>query len=147
VACDEVAEAVDRGRANAKAIELTSAHCRHARVTMVSGNSTIGAAVDLPLGRMEIRCEHAPPPRTQSYDAMALATEFYRENCIACPHRDGTGFPNLKNEVEKQDAAHEQRRRKQEARQAALAARRAARFRRRRLAVASEGKAHGSIRP
>jgi hypothetical protein len=48
------------------------------------------------------------------------------------------GFPNLKSEVEKQDAAHEQRRREQQARQAALAARRAARFRRRRLSVVSE---------
>lgn len=105
---------------------------------MVSG-SPMMAPVGLPLGRMEIRCEHAAPPRTQSYDAMALATEFYRENCIGCPHRDSTGIPNLKTEVENQDAAREQRRREQGARLAALAARRAARRRRRRLAVASEG--------
>jgi hypothetical protein len=109
---DRLADAMDRGHANAKAIELTRAHCRHARFTMVSG-SPMMAPVGLPLGRMEIRCEHAAPPRTQSYDAMALATEFYRENCIGCPHRDSTGIPNLQTEVLNQDAAREQRRREQ----------------------------------
>lgn len=46
------------------------------------------------MGLMEVRCEHAQPPRTQGHQALDLAVEFYSENCIECVYRDGTGsFP------------------------------------------------------
>ena len=89
--------AVDMGRANAETIELTRRHCRHARIEQVGGNSFVGNALGLPMGLMEVRCEHAQPPRTQGHQALDLAVEFYNENCVDCVHREGSGeLPNLK---------------------------------------------------
>jgi len=84
-------EGVDMGRANVKAIELTRRHCRHARIEPVGGNSYVGTMVGLPMGMLEVRCEHAPPPRTQGHGALELAIEFYQANCVGCPHRAPSG--------------------------------------------------------
>jgi hypothetical protein len=103
--------AVDMGRANAEAIELTRRHCRHARIEQVGGNSFVGNALGLPIGLMEVRCEHAQPPRTQGHQALDLAIEFYRENCIECVYRDGSGeLPNLKTVVDAVAAREAERR-------------------------------------
>ena len=79
-----------RGKANAEAIELTRRHCRHARIEIVGGNSPVGSMLGLPMGLLEVRCEHAPPPRVQGHQALELAIDFYEANCIGCPYRDGT---------------------------------------------------------
>jgi hypothetical protein len=93
---DEYDKAVQMGRTNAEAIELTRRHCRHARVELVGGNSFVGNALGLPMGLLEVRCEHAAPPRTQGHQALELAIEFYNQNCVECPFREGTGeLPNL----------------------------------------------------
>jgi hypothetical protein len=93
----EFDEAVGRGRTNAQAIELTQRHCRHARIEAVSGNSLVGSMLGIPMGLLEVRCEHAPPPRTQGHQALDLAIEFYQANCIGCPFRAPTTgeLPNL----------------------------------------------------
>ena len=92
----EFDEAAGMGRANVEAIELTRRHCRHARIELVGGNSMVGAMLGLPMGLLEVRCEHAPPPRRQGHQALELAIEFYRDNCTGCPHRDPTGeLPSL----------------------------------------------------
>src|ERR1035438_10254494 len=92
----EFDEAAGMGRANVEAIELMRRHCRHARIELVGGNSMVGAMLGLPMGLLEVRCEHAPPPRTQGHQALELAIEFYRDNCTGCPHRDPTGeLPSL----------------------------------------------------
>ena len=84
------------GRDNLEVIELTHRHCRHARIELVNGNSPVGGALDLPMGLMEVRCEHASPHHVQGHQARELAIEFYEENCRGCPYRDGTGeLPNL----------------------------------------------------
>lgn len=84
------------GRANVEAIKLTRRHCRHARIEMVGGNSPVGSMYDLPMGLLEVRCEHAPPPRVQGHQALELALDFYDANCIGCPYRDGSGeLPSL----------------------------------------------------
>ena len=84
------------GRANVEAIKLTCRHCRHARIEMVGGNSPVGSMYDLPMGLLEVRCEHAPPPRVQGHQALELAMDFYDANCIGCPYRDGSGeLPSL----------------------------------------------------
>src|ERR1035441_1735299 len=96
VRMQEFDDAVEMGRANAEAIELTRRHCRHARMEQVGGNSMVGAMMGLPMGLLEVRCEHAPPPRTQSHQALELALSFYEANCVGCPHRNGTGLlPSL----------------------------------------------------
>ncbi len=69
------------GRANVEVIELTRRHCRHARIELVNGNSQVGAMYDLPMGLLEVRCEHAPPPRAQGHQALELALDFYYANC------------------------------------------------------------------
>src|ERR1700691_4999258 len=106
--------AVDMGRANAEAIELTRRHCRHARIEQVGGNSFVGNALGLPMGLMEVRCEHAQPPQTQGHQALAPAVEFYNQNCIGCAYREGSGeLPNLKT-VADDAAARESERREAE---------------------------------
>jgi hypothetical protein len=94
-------EGVDIGRANVEAIELTRRHCRHARIDLVGGNSYVGTMMGLPMGLLEVRCEHAPPPRIQGHNALELAIEFYQANCVGCPHRDPSGLvPTLAAVVE-----------------------------------------------
>lgn len=84
------------GQTNVDAIELMRRHCRHGRIGLVGGNSPVGNALGLPMGLMEVRCEHAPPSGRQAHQALELAIEFYNENCVECPYRDGTGeLPNL----------------------------------------------------
>ncbi|PZS09136.1 MAG: hypothetical protein DLM64_11120 [Solirubrobacterales bacterium] len=92
----EFDEALGLGRATEKAIELTRRHCRHARIEAVGGNSWVGSMLGLPMGPVQVRCEHAPPPLTEGHQALELAIEFYQANCIGCPHRDPTGeLPSL----------------------------------------------------
>lgn len=61
------------GRANAEAIELMRRHCRHGRIEAVSGNSEAGAMLGLPMGPLDVRCKHAPPPRVEEHQALELA--------------------------------------------------------------------------
>lgn len=74
----EFEEAIAMGRANVEAIKLTRRHCRHARIEMVGGNSPVGSMYDLPMGLLEVRCEHAPPPRVQGHQGLELAMDFLR---------------------------------------------------------------------
>ncbi|WP_375485324.1 hypothetical protein [uncultured Mycobacterium sp.] len=53
-----MAEAEALGRANQDAIDLTRAHCRHARIEMPYGNSPFGSAMGWPLARMEVDQPH-----------------------------------------------------------------------------------------
>jgi hypothetical protein len=136
----EFDDAVSRGRANADAIGLTRRHCRHARIEPVRGNSMAGTMLGLPMGLLEVRCEHAPPPRTQGHQALEEALSFYEANCVGCPHRDGTGeLPSLST-IATQRAAELAERQAAEAQAAEERARRhRERVQRRRQAVAGEG--------
>src|SRR5450631_902977 len=89
---DEFAAAVQMGRDNKEAADLIRRHCSHARIVMPSGNSEVGEAYGLPMGSLEMRCEHAPPPRTSGHVLAELAIDFYRANCVGCPHRDPSGL-------------------------------------------------------
>jgi hypothetical protein len=85
---------------------------------LVGGNSFVGNALGLPMGLMEVRCEHAAPPRSQGPQALELAVEFYNENCVECPFREGTGeLPNLAT-VAADRAAEEAERQAEEQRRA-----------------------------
>ncbi|MGH3171790.1 MAG: hypothetical protein ACRDN0_38760, partial [Trebonia sp.] len=136
----EFDDAVGMGRANANAIELTRRHCRHARIEPVGGNSMVGNMMGLPMGLLEVRCEHAPPPRTQSHHALELALSFYEANCVGCPYRDGIGEPPSLATVAAQRAAELAEQRAAEQRAADERSRRhRERVQRRRHAVAGEG--------
>jgi hypothetical protein len=103
-------EALGLGRATAEVIELARRHCRHARIEAVHGNSWVGSMVGLPMGPVEVRCEYAPAPLAEGHQALELAIEFYRANCIGCPHRDPTGeLPSLATVAGKRAAEEEAR--------------------------------------
>jgi len=137
---DQSDEHITMGRNNAAAKELVRRHCRHARVEMAGGNSFAGSMLGLPMGRLEVRCEHAPAPRVSGHRALDLAVEFYRENCAGCQHRLGSGeLPNLATVVAERDATDEAARRAAEQAARDRVARHAERRRRRRQLVAGEG--------
>jgi hypothetical protein len=78
---------------------------------MPDGNSMVGSMCGVPMGRLEVRCQYAPPPRTSGHRALDLAAEFNRDDCIGCPHRLGTGeLPNLATIVAERDQAEELKR-------------------------------------
>lgn len=106
----EFDEALGLGRATAEVTELARRHCRHARIEAVHGNSWVGSMVGLPMGPVEVRCEHAPPPLAQGHQALELAIDFYQANCIGCPHREPTGeLPSLATVAGKRAAEDEAR--------------------------------------
>jgi hypothetical protein len=135
----EYNRAVAMGQTNADAVELTRRHCRHARIELVGGNSWVGSALGLPMGLMEVRCEHAAPPRSQGHQALELAIEFYNENCVDCPYRKGTGeLPNLATEAADRAASEAKRQTEAQQRADERARRHRDREERRRHAVAGE---------
>ena len=136
---EEYDQAVGMGKTNVDAIELMRRHCRHGRIELVSGNSPVGAALGLPMGLTEVRCEHAAPSGRQAHQAMDLAIEFYNENCVGCPYREGTGeLPNLATVATRLAEEESERRAEAERRAAELARRHDERERRRRDAVSRE---------
>ncbi len=135
----EYNRAVEMGQTNTEAVELTRRHCRHARIELVGGNSWVGSALGLPMGLMEVRCEHAAPPRSQGHQALELAIEFYNENCVNCPYREGTGeLPNLATEAADRAASEAKRQTEAQQRADERARRHRDREERRRHAVAGE---------
>jgi len=137
---DELAQFVKLGQDNAGAIDLVRRHCRHARVEMPDGNSPVGSTCNLPMGRLEVRCGFASAPRISGHRALELAVEFYRENCVGCSHRLGTGeLPNLATIVAERDAEADKARQCAERATRERAARHAQRRQRRRQLVSGEG--------
>jgi hypothetical protein len=137
---EDFGDAVAMGQDNLEVIELTRRHCWHARIELANGNSPVGDSLGLPMGLLEVRCEHAPPPRKQGHRARDLAIEFYEQNCPGCPFREGTGeLPNLATAAAQRGAEVEAERTEQQ-RLADLRARRHLdRRERRRRALAGEG--------
>jgi hypothetical protein len=133
-------QAVGTGEANRDGAELTHRHCRHARIELVDGNSPVGRELDLPMGLLRVRCEHAPPSPRLGHIALDLAVEFYQDNCVGCPHQaPGGGWPTLATEVVRRAA--QETARQEEAQQAAAdrARRHEQRRERRRELVAAQG--------
>jgi hypothetical protein len=136
---EEYDQAVGMGQTNVDAIELMRSHCRHGRIELVGGNSFVGDALGLPMGLMEVRCEHAAPSGREAHQAMDLAIDFYNENCVGCPYRDGTGeLPNLATVATQRVEEEREGRAEAERRAAERARRHDERERRRRDAVATE---------
>lgn len=127
------------GRSNVDAIELMRRHCGHGRIELVGGNSLAGSALGLPMGLMEVRCEHAPPSGRQAHQALELAIEFYGDSCVDCPYRDGTGeLPNLATVATQRAEEEAERRADAQRRAAERAERHRNREQRRRDSVAVE---------
>lgn len=137
---EDYGEAVVMGQDNREMIELTRRHCRHARIELVNGNSFVGDSLGFPMGLLEVRCEHAPPPRIQGHRARDLAIEFYEENCQECAFREGTGeLPNLATVAAEHAAKIETERAERQRLADERARRHLDRRERRRRALAGEG--------
>jgi hypothetical protein len=133
-------DGIDLGTANVNAIELTTRHCRHARVDLVGGNSYVGSMLGLPMDLLEVRCEHAPPPRSQGSNALELAIGFYWENCPGCPHRDPSGLvPTLAAVAERRAAEEADRKAAADRAASERESRHGVRRERRRQLLAGEG--------
>lgn len=99
---EEYASAIRVGQRTLYAQDLMANHCSHGRVQLHGSSSMVGQMVGLPIGLVEVRCAHAPAPQSMQMDGLALAVEFYRSNCVGCPHRDPNGvFPTLAMESDK----------------------------------------------
>ena len=91
---DEYNRAVAMGRTNAEAVELTRRHCRHARIELVGGNSSGRNALGLPMGLMEVRCEHAAPPRPGGRDTRPWSWQSSSTTRTAWTARIGRALVN-----------------------------------------------------
>src|SRR3954469_23672256 len=90
--------ALEQGRRNEEAIVLIRKHCAHARVEFSRhmGHSMLEDMTGLPISGREMRCQYGTPPTIVGMDLQSNAIDFYKENCIGCPHRQVQGLPNLK---------------------------------------------------
>ena len=123
--------AVQLGRDNHQLISLIEAHCANARVVLEGGTGMVEAQTGLPIGMRSIRCDHAATPSGVAHNLAFLVEDFYRGNCIGCPHRRIRGIPNLATWYEEREAERarhaEMERRAAEERQQALESRQAVR--------------------
>lgn len=137
---DEYAAAIRLGERTARAQELMANHCSHGRVALHGSSSPLGQIVGLPIGMVEVRCEHAPAPSSMAMDGLALAVEFYRRSCVGCRFRDPNGiFPTLAMESAEWAIREGKERAVAERELAARVAAWESRRRARRAAVATQG--------
>jgi len=92
---NSVERAVQLGRDNQKLIELVEAHCANARVVREGWGGMVEEQTGLPIGMRSIRCDHAAAPSGFASNLAFLVEDFYRANCVGCPHRKIRGIPNL----------------------------------------------------
>src|SRR6266567_3517083 len=131
----DIENTIDRtmqlGRDNQKLIGLIKAHCANARVVLEGGTGMVEAQTGLPIGMRSIRCDHAAMHSGVAHNLAFLAEDFYRGNCVGCPHRRIQGIPNLATWYEEraaEQARHtETERRVAEERQKSLKSRQAVR--------------------
>src|SRR6267154_358801 len=103
---DSIDRAVQLGRDNQKLIGLIEAHCANARVVREGGTGRIEAQTGLPIGMRSIRCDHAATPSGVAHNLAFLVEDFYRGNCVGCPHRRIRGIPNLATWYKERAAEH-----------------------------------------
>jgi hypothetical protein len=134
------------GERTHRAVTLMANHCSHGSVEVPGGTSMLGQMIGLPIGMVQVRCEHAQSPTVSAMDGLALAVEFYRDNCAGCTFRNPNGqLPTLATESDRLAGLEQEA---QDAADAAHQARIAAweqRRRARKTAVAIEGYAARDI--
>jgi hypothetical protein len=132
--------ALEMGRRTQRAMQLMANHCRHGQIDLPGGTSMAGSMVGLPIGLAQVHCDHAPAAQHMAMDALALAVQFYRANCVDCPFHSPTGpLPSLATEARAWQQQEDAEARAQAAELRERLALWQARRRRRRQAVALEG--------
>jgi hypothetical protein len=62
------------------------------------------AASGLPINARRVHCGYAAPSHSAGGNLEWIAAEFYKANCVGCPHRQPTGeVPNLATVLEARD--------------------------------------------
>jgi hypothetical protein len=83
------------GVRNREILGLLAQHCRNAVVEYAGGHGMAEAATGLPIDMRTIRCPFARNRVGAAMNKEWIAVDFYRANCVGCPHRDPVGVPNL----------------------------------------------------
>ena len=100
-------DAAALGRRNQETIELARRHCVHMefREWELGGRGMAEAATGLPINTRRVHCAYAPPAGGAAANLDWITSEFYKKNCLGCPHRRPTGeLPNLATVVEGREA-------------------------------------------
>lgn len=130
-------EALELGQQNQRAITMLKNHCTNARVSI--NVSPYGRMVGLPIGPAKIACDHAAFFGMSGIDITYIATEFYEQRCIGCPHRNPTGqVPTIVTEAERRKSELEANEAIERERQLALEAGREQRSSARNVALAGQ---------
>jgi hypothetical protein len=134
----QIEHAMEMGRKNAETIGLIRRHCANARIELGHGHSMLEGMTGLPISPRTVRCDYARVNAGESNNLEWVATDFYRENCVGCPHRQIVGVPNLATLVGQLNAEAEQARKREEAAEAERTHEREERRHQRHTAAAGE---------
>jgi hypothetical protein len=95
-------DALAQGRRNAETVELARRHCLHMTFVEWGGQGMAEAVTGLPINMRRVECPQAQGGASGNLDW--IATDFVRENCEGCAHRQPTGeVPNLATVVADRD--------------------------------------------
>src|SRR5438105_1725219 len=95
------------GVQNREILELLAQHCAHARTAKAGGQGMAEQYSGLPIDARTVRCDYAKLPVGSANNLEWIAIDFYRENCVGCPHRKPRGVPNLATYVAELDKDRE----------------------------------------
>lgn len=96
--------ALSQGHANQETIQLAHHHCTQMRFVESGGRGMAEAATGLPVNMRRVECPYDQGGSSGNLDW--IATEFYEDHCVGCPHRQPTGqVPKLATLVEERKAA------------------------------------------
>ena len=133
------------GVRNREILELLGQHCRHAVVEYAGGHGMAEEASGLPIDMRTIRCRFAKNQVGAAMNMEWIAVDFYRANCMSCPHRQPVGVPNLATFVAGLDEAAARRAEEQERRAEAVERRQSERAQRRSSTATGEALAAATV--
>lgn len=87
-------KAVELGQENAQVYPKVENWCRRLQIHMVSAG-LLAQRYRLPIGTIEITCEHAPAGGMQAMQLRDVATYFIVNNCRGCSFREGVDIDNI----------------------------------------------------
>lgn len=85
---------VELGQENAQLWPKVQNWCKHLQIKMVSAG-LLARAYNLPIGFVEITCEHASAGGIQAMQLREVATYFVLNNCRGCPFHEALDIDNI----------------------------------------------------
>lgn len=133
-----IEHALEVGEKNAEIMDLIAKHCANARVELGHGWSMVEQMTGLPISPRTVTCDYARVPAGEANNLEWIASDFYRQNCVGCPHREVRDVPNLATFVARLDSDADAERQRAQALAAEQERDRAQRRRTRDLAAQGE---------